>query len=97
MFAVIFRAKVAELGEEYNQTAERLRQLAIEKYGCTEFTSVAGTEEEIAISYWETDEQIKLWKNDAEHIASQELGKSNWYRWYKVQVAEIIREYESSE
>lgn len=96
MYAVIFRAKVAEMDEEYSRTAERMRQLAIEKYGCTGFTSVTEDDEEISISYWKTQEQIKAWKNDAEHIAAQELGKSKWYRRYKVQVVEIVREYEGN-
>ena len=96
MYAVIFRAKDAEIDEEYSRTAGRMRRLALEKYGCTEFTSVTGGDEEISISYWETQEQIKAWKNDAEHIAAQEIGKSRWYRWYKVQVVKVVREYEGN-
>ncbi len=96
MYAVIFRAKIAEMDEEYGRTAERMRHLAIEKYGCTEFTSVTEGDEEISISYWKTQEQIKAWKNDAEHITSQELGKAKWYRWYKIQVVEVVREYEGN-
>ena len=96
MYAVIFRAKVAEIDGEYSRTAERMRLLAIEKYGCVEFISVTEDDEEISISYWNTQEQIKEWKNDAEHIAAQDLGKSRWYRWYKVQLVEIVKEYERS-
>lgn len=96
MYAVIFRAKVAQVDEEYSLIAKRMRQLAIEKYGCSEFTSVTEDNEEISISYWKTQEQIKAWKNDAEHIAAQELGKSKWYSWYKIQVAEVMREYENN-
>ena len=96
MYAVIFRAKVAEIDGEYSRTAERMRLLAIEKYGCAEFISVTEDGEEISISYWNTQEQIKEWKNDAEHIAAQDLGKSRWYRWYKVQLVEIVKEYERS-
>ncbi|HHJ20384.1 MAG TPA: antibiotic biosynthesis monooxygenase [Gammaproteobacteria bacterium] len=96
MYAVIFRAKVADIDEEYGRTAERMRRLAIEKYGSTGFTSVTEDGEEISISYWKTQEQIKAWKNDTEHIAAQELGKSRWYRWYKVQIVEIVREYEGN-
>ena len=94
MYAVIFRAKVAELDKEYSRTAERMRQRAIEKYGCTEFVSVSEGDDEISISYWETQEQINAWKNDAGHLAARELGRYKWYGWYKVQVVAIVREYE---
>ncbi len=94
MFTVIFRAKIAGLDEEYRRMAARMRALAEQKYGCLEFVSATEGDEEISISYWRNQEQIKAWKNDAEHIAAQELGKSKWYRWYKVQIAEVVREHE---
>ncbi|MFV1997775.1 MAG: antibiotic biosynthesis monooxygenase [Acidiferrobacterales bacterium] len=93
MFIVIFRAKIAGLDEEYNRTASKMRILAEQKYGCLGFISAMEDDEEISISYWENQEQIKSWKNDAEHIAAQELGKTRWYEWYSVQIAEVVREY----
>ncbi len=93
MYAVIFIARIASLDDEYSQMAERMRNLAIEKYGCKGFTSLTGGDEEIAISYWENEEQIKAWKMDPEHVLAQEKGRSKWYRSYHVQVAEIVREY----
>ena len=92
MYAVIFRAELAELDESYAATAARMRDRAMSKYGCTEFISVMEGTQEIAVSYWETQEQIKEWKQDAEHLAAQELGRSRWYKSYRVQVVEVIRE-----
>ncbi len=68
-------------------------QLAIEGYGCLEFTSVREGHLELAISYWNTLEQIGLWKQNTEHQAAQERGKSKWYQSYQVQVVEIVSEY----
>lgn len=96
MFIVIFRVKIAELDKEYDRMTVRMRALAEQKYGCLGFVSVTEGDAEISISYWKNQEQIKAWKNDAEHIAAQELGKSKWYRWYKVQIAEVVREYENN-
>jgi len=93
MYAVIFRAETKELDEEYNITAKHMRELAINKYGCKEFVSTTEGAIEIAISYWETQEQIKEWKNDKEHLKAQNLGKTKWYKSYTVQVVEIVREY----
>ena len=84
MYAVIFRAKIAELDEEYSQVAEKMRELALGKYGCMEFASVMESNEEISISYWDNEDQIKAWKGDSEHLMAQELGRSRWYETYRV-------------
>ncbi|BAN68742.1 antibiotic biosynthesis monooxygenase family protein [endosymbiont of unidentified scaly snail isolate Monju] len=93
MYAVIFKAEINELDESYSEMASLMRELAINKYGCTEFTSVTEEKQEIAISYWESQEQIKKWKQDAEHLVAQEFGASKWYKSYQVQVVKIVREY----
>lgn len=93
MYAVIFRAEINKLDSRYSETASQMRELAINKYGCTEFISVTEGTQEIAISYWQDQEQIKQWKQDSEHLVAQELGRSIWYKSYKVQISEILREY----
>lgn len=93
MYAVIFRAEINKLDLRYSEMASQMRELAINKYGCTEFTSVTEGAQEIAISYWQNQEQIKQWKQDARHLVAQKLGQSMWYKTYKIQVVEIIREY----
>jgi len=93
MYAVIFKAEIGVLDEAYAKMAVQMRELAINKYGCTDFMAVTEGTQEIAISYWENEEQIKLWKQDAKHLVAQELGQSKWYKTYQVQVVKIIREY----
>lgn len=93
MYAVIFRAKVKKLDGQYSVMAKNMRELAMSQYGCTEFTSCTQGGEEIAISYWPSLEHIKTWKNDADHLVAQSLGKEKWYEAYSVQVVEIKREY----
>jgi len=93
MYAVIFKAQINSLDEAYNRTAQRMRELAINEYGCTEFIVATENNSEIAISYWQDIEHIREWKQDAEHLVAQELGRSTWYRSYKVEIVEIIREY----
>ena len=93
MYAVIFKATVNEFDESYTSMAKRMRDLATTKYGCTQFISCTESNQEIAISYWDTLEQIELWKQDSEHLAAQDLGISKWYKSYHVEVVEIVREY----
>ena len=94
MFAVIFRAKPAAQNELYNKTVARMRELAFEKYGCIDFISATtGDDQEVAISYWEDEAAILQWRKDAEHQLAQDLGRTQWYDSYHVQVVEIKREY----
>ena len=93
MFAVIFKAKIKNLDEEYFSTAEEMRNLAFEKYGCKGFDACSEGDFEIAISYWESKEQIHDWKNDEKHKLAQINGKSKWYKSYQVQVVEILHDY----
>lgn len=47
----------------------------------------------ITISYWESEEAIKNWKQQTEHLAAQKNGRDNWYSSYIVRVAKIERAY----
>lgn len=96
MFAVIFRAEIKELDEEYSSMAQRMRDLALSEYGCKEFTAVTEGKSEIAISYWDSESHIRDWKNNSEHLAAQDIGRSKWYSSYSVQVVKIEREYAST-
>ena len=96
MYAVIFRAEILELDAEYIAMASRMRNLAIAEYGCLEFVACTEGNAEIAISYWESEEQIGQWKQNAEHLVAQEKGRSKWYRSYSVQVVEVVRAYSST-
>ena len=95
MFAVIFKAKIKKLDDEYFSTAEEMRNLAFEKYGCKGFDSCSESDYEIAISYWESKEQIQAWKNDKQHQIAQRYGQKKWYKSYQVQVVEILHDYKN--
>ena len=91
MYAVIFKATIAEFDDEYLRTVERMKELAFKKYGCQDFVSVTGGNEEIAISYWQTLQQIRDWKNDPEHRSAQKKGREKWYTSYNVDICKIIK------
>ena len=97
MFAVIFKAKIKSTDDQYADYASRLRKLAIGKYGCLEFNAVSEGGQEIAISYWENESQIKAWKKDPEHLKAQKIGQEKWYESYSVEVVEISRAYSWNE
>jgi heme-degrading monooxygenase HmoA len=95
MYAVIFRATVAQLDNEYFRMAEKMKNLAFNKYGCLDFVSVTEGNEEIAISYWENEQQIRDWKNDLEHRIAQQAGRDKWYQSYSVEICEVGRSYKT--
>ena len=93
MYAVIFKAKTKELDNNYFKMAKLMRELAINRYGCVEFTAVTEGSDEIAISYWESLEHIQKWKENSEHLVAQKLGQEKWYDDYTVEIVEVIRKY----
>ena len=94
-YAVIFRAEIRKLDDEYAAMAARMRELAIAEYGCVEFLAVTEGRREVAISYWDSEAQIKNWKQNAEHLVAQKNGRNKWYRSYAVEVVEVVRSYTS--
>ena len=93
MFAVIFRATVGELDQEYAAAIERMKELAFSEYGCLEFFALMDGEGRVAISYWNSEADILRWKANSEHLNAQAQGRIKWYKSYSVQVVEIKREY----
>lgn len=93
MFVVIFRAKVRSFDDAYSGMANRMRELALKEFGCIEFCAVTERNDEVALSYWPSEDAIKAWKAHPEHVEAQRLGKERWYESYSVQIAEVSREY----
>ncbi|QFU77047.1 antibiotic biosynthesis monooxygenase [Halioglobus maricola] len=96
MFAVIFRARIKQLDEEYAATAEAMRQRAMAEFGCVEFAAWTEGDSEVAISYWNSEEDILAWRRDPAHKQAQQLGAERWYSAYSVEVVKVTRRYEKS-
>jgi hypothetical protein len=91
---VIFRARAGDFDPEHMPTALRLRDTALAEFGCEEFVYATTPDgEEVALSYWPDEASIKRWKAHTEHLAAQREGRARWYSSYRVQVAEITRDY----
>lgn len=93
-FAVIFTNQRTPGDEGYSQTADRMQALAAEMPGYLGFESARNEDGSgIAVSYWESEEAIKNWKQTAEHLEAQRRGVSTWYSDYTVRVAKVERAY----
>lgn len=92
-YAVIFTNKQTDNLGGYNDMADTMEHLAKKQPGYICFES-ARNDLGIAISYWETLEDIKNWKANFDHLEAQVNGKNKWYSWYKVRICNVEREYE---
>ena len=93
-YAVIFTSIRNQGDDGYAQAAERMLQLASEQPGFLGFET-ARQDIGISVSYWASEEAIKAWKANAEHLVAQQRGKDDWYRWYRIRVCRVEREYGS--
>lgn len=92
-YAVIFTSTLTENIEGYQEMAKKMENLAKQQNG---FLGIDSAREElgISVSYWETLDAIKNWKQNSEHILAQQKGRNTWYNWYNTRICKVEREYE---
>jgi heme-degrading monooxygenase HmoA len=93
-FAVIFTAQRSLSGDDiYDITADRMVLLARRQPGFLGVESVRGDDGiGITVSYWVDRDAIANWRQQAEHLAAQALGRQEFYDWYRVRIAEVVAE-----
>jgi heme-degrading monooxygenase HmoA len=91
---VIFTAQRSLSGDDiYDITADRMVLLARRQPGFLGVESVRGDDGiGITVSYWVDRDAIANWRQQAEHLAAQALGRQEFYDWYRVRVAEVVAE-----
>jgi heme-degrading monooxygenase HmoA len=91
-YAVIFSSLRTAGDNGYGAMAGRMLDLAAKQAG---FLGVEGAREGlgITVSYWSSLDAIRKWKQNAEHLEAQRLGREGWYSAFKVRVARVERDY----
>ena len=91
-YAVIFTSLRAEGDQGYGAMAARMLELSAMQPG---FLGVESAREGVGItvSYWANLEAIQRWKQQAEHLKAQRLGRERWYSTFKVRIARVERDY----
>jgi len=91
-YAVIFTSQRTEGDQGYGQMADRMVELASQQPG---FLGVETAREGlgITVSYWASLEAIASWKQQAQHLVAQRLGKEKWYAAFKLRVCRVERDY----
>lgn len=91
-YAVIFTSIRTEGDNGYAAMADEMAALAAQQPG---YLGIEHARQEIGItiSYWESLEAIKNWKENARHQFAQQQGREQWYAQYKIRICKVEREY----
>jgi len=94
-FAVIFSNQLADAPMGYSEMADAMSELAETMPGYIGRESTRDTEGfAITVSYWESEDAIKAWREHAKHAVAQKIGKDRWYDHYTLRVAKVERQYD---
>lgn len=92
-YAVIFTSTTTQDNQGYEEMAQQMESLAKTQPGFLGFES-ARDQIGISVSYWDSLGAISNWKRQADHLFAQKKGREEWYKWYKVRICMVEREYE---
>lgn len=97
-YAVIFTAQRSQGDHGYAAMADRMMTMALAQPGCLGAESTRDAEGlGITVSYWRDHANLVAWKQVAEHMVAQRLGRERWYEHYELRVARVERAYSGPE
>ncbi|TCJ02044.1 antibiotic biosynthesis monooxygenase family protein [Cytobacillus praedii] len=88
-YAVIFASQRTEGDNGYGKMSEKMVELASQQKG---FLGVESARDEglgITVSYWESLDAIRKWKEHSAHLVAQERGKNEWYKNFSLRVCKV--------
>lgn len=97
MIAVIFEAiPIPAQKERYFELAAKLKSelMHIDGFIAVErFQSITTEGKILSLSWWETEEAVKQWKNHFMHIDAQVEGQQTIFSHYRIRVAHTLKDY----
>lgn len=91
-YAVIFTSQRTEGENGYGKMAVKMVELASKQEGFLGVESARDVGLGITVSYWESLEAIKNWKDHSAHKIAQERGKAEWYKNFAIRVCKVERD-----
>ena len=92
-YAVIFSSIKTDVTIGYAKMSDTMIALAKLQEGFLGMEA-ASNEIGITVSYWESLDAIKKWKMNTAHTEAREMGRSTWYKSFKVRICKVERDYE---
>lgn len=92
--AVFVAKRQGGAGDGYAEAAARMTTLAQSSPGFLGVESARRNDGVgITVAFWETEAELRAWKQVAEHREAQRLGRERWYEGYSLWVAQVERAY----
>lgn len=57
------------------------------------FQSLSNPEKILSLSFFEDEEAVKRWKAQENHQEAQYIGKTKYFRKYRIRVTSVLRDY----
>ena len=97
MYAVIFEVEPEPDGvQDYLDIAARLRP-ELEKIdgfiSIERFKSLSQDGKILSLSFWRNEDAIARWRQEGQHHAAQREGRDRIFRYYRIRVAAVVRDY----
>jgi heme-degrading monooxygenase HmoA len=94
MLVILFRSKLtATAGDEYAQMAAEMDAHARTFEGFIDVKAYTAADgERLTVVWWRDEESLAVWRNDLRHRIAQQSGRARWYEYYKMDVAEVVRQ-----
>lgn len=99
--AVIFEVipKKAHM-QDYLDVAKELKEHLMNMEGfisIERFQSLVDEKKLLSLSFWESEEAVKSWREQVEHRQAQQKGYKDYFDSYRIRVAGVFRDYTMSE
>ena len=92
MIVVLFRSKLVNAPDGYDVMAQEMEDLARTMPGFVDVKAYKAEDgERLTVVWWENEETLKGWRENVRHRVAQRIGREQWYDYYKLEVAEIVR------
>ncbi|CAH5567883.1 antibiotic biosynthesis monooxygenase family protein [Enterobacter hormaechei] len=99
MIAVLFEAKAEPHHQaRYLQLAAELKPLLADIDGFIDierFQSLSIDGKILSLSWWRDEEAVRRWKQNVLHQAAQAEGRESIFSFYRIRVAQLVREFSS--
>jgi heme-degrading monooxygenase HmoA len=95
MIAVIFEVEPADR-DAYFRIAAELRPLLDDIDGfisIERFQSSSDPDRVLSLSFWRDEDAVTVWRNVESHRAAQAAGRASVFRYYRLRVAQVVRDY----
>ena len=94
-YAVIFSSRRRDVpGDGYAEAAARMLELVQQQPGFLGAESTRGDDGfGITVAYFDSEDAIRGWRQNAEHAAARAQGRGDWYEHFEVRVARVERAY----